>query len=132
MRANELMIGDWLHAKSQDVNSRVIDIEGKDHETEAVWLADKSCWGRLFMNEIEPIPITDKILAKNFEKNGDHYGICNEYFAFGIKEVDDQTYMVNCYCRLLDLPHSQIVPIQYVHELQHVMRLFAIKKYIEL
>ena len=110
MYAKDLMIGDWV--KFPIGNDKVVDllyIEGKGI------CASFSASATLFPVEVEklqPIPLTPEILEKNgFSRNG------LDIALFDRKGGDDFIGAAN---------------LQYVHELQHALRLCGIKKEIEL
>lgn len=115
MKANELMIGDWVRSKLHNVNSKVTDIEWQG-DFGSVWLEEKKCWQRHFEDEIEPILLTEEILKKN--GIGYQYGTLWYQNGFGRKcfEVHFSTH-----CRM---------DLRYVHELQHVLRLLRFDKEI--
>ena len=101
MKANELMIGDWVMAPDD-------------------YPVMVSTYYLPFYLSYEPIPLTEEILEKNgFERSYNTYmlgdfrlGIPNQYSPFNVKE---EYY-------ILDIARNRM-PIQYVHELQHALRL---------
>lgn len=116
MEQNPYMIGDWLHAKSQDVISKVIDVE-----KESVWLEEKSCWSRLFLNEVEPVPITGEILDKN--------GFTGSNVFIEWKYETRDIYILwkpFPWIKILTDDTKLVFPCEYVHELQHALRLLNI------
>ena len=114
MKANELMIGDWVYDTILKGNTKVeilsmSGIRGDFHEN--VW--DEQTF--------EPIPLTTEILERNFPDPDD-----------GVVwwKNDEPFYHIEC----LPLNGTRtIIPFaQYVHQLQHAMRLCGIEKEIEL
>ena len=105
MKANELMIGDWVYDTILKGNTKVetlssSGIKGDFHEN----VCDE--------NTFEPIPLTPEILEKNgFSRNG------LDIALFDRKGGDDFVGASNLQC---------------VHELQHALRLCGIEKEIEL
>ena len=145
MKANELMIGDWVHSKMHDVDTTITDTEGPcrgGDDYRAYWLAHQSCFERHFEDEIEPIPLTEKILKDSgfvpqtvgpYTKN--YMLITNDYedgfilTVNGVMEKPDSfrmLYIPTCNQTYLDL----ILGSCYVHELQHILRLCGIDKEI--
>ena len=103
MKANELMIGDW-----------VIGCSGEPFK---IGIVDPDF---LYWNEIQPIPLTPEIL----EKNG---FICDGwswwYLDFRIVLSTSKGVSVVC---------GRQKRFEFVHELQHALRLCGIEKEIEL
>lgn len=134
MKANELMIGDWV-CTEHDPTPRQID-----------WIRTGEVG--LFWNKVVtppylvPIPLTPEILEKNgFRytnqhtlKGADTYVLCleqqgfdfsitiklNDYFA--LDSYDDRMY------RLVEIQTGK----WHVHDLQHALRMCGIDKSIEL
>ena len=119
MKANELMVGDYVHHKITNEILQITEIlswgvKVKEYE-DAV--ADSI--------DIEPIPLTPEILEKNgfvyndipFEQTWQQYGL--SLYAAG------NGYRVNC-------GKNVALIINSVHELQHALRLCGIEKEIVL
>lgn len=104
MKANELMIGDWVYYGKKPV--KVLQLsEGKDYK------------------EINPIPLTSEILEKNgFVQVGLMYR--NPEFHITIRDVFGGDLFLSISVR--------DVQLKYVHELQHALRLCGIEKEIVL
>lgn len=124
MKANEIQIGDYVNYRGQII--KVTSLYDKGGSNEVGWSDKESVWvnGRC----IEPIPLTPEILEKNgwmyiaedkvfYPENlkGELPWIC--YITDGSNEV----FRMKDFCNL-----------QYVHELQHALRLCEIEKAIEL
>ena len=121
MKANELMIGDWVYDTILKCNTQVemlylSGIRGDCHD---------SIWNE---NTFEPIPITTEIL----EKNGWVYIAEDKVFypenlkgelpwIYYITDGSNEVFRMQDFCNL-----------QYVHELQQALRLCRIEKTIEL
>lgn len=143
MKANELMIGDWVRSKLHNVNSKVTDIEWQG-DFGSVWLEEKKCWQRHFEDEIEPIPLTEKILMASgfvpqtvgpYTKN--YMLITNDYEDGFILTVNGIMKKPDSF-RMLYIPTDNQIYLDmilgscYVHELQHILRLCGIEKEIVL
>ena len=126
MNAKDLMIGDWVKlSKGNWSENRQVGLIDIEMIAESVYLA-------------EPIPLTQEIL----EKNGfslDEYG---EWYEREVS-VKERNYWVNVAFRndsvsVYDLDiltggrSSICIHKNYVHELQHALRLCQIEKEIEL
>ena len=121
MKANELMIGDWLkHYNGTPMQVTKIT-------TEHFACAEKrgmNCWE--YNNKYEPIPLTPEILDKNGLTN-DPYG-CHfkedEYMTLEISVEEEGVYWT------INYNECSILKLKYVHELQHVLKLCGIDKEI--
>lgn len=125
MKANELMIGDWVRIKDlKDPIKRISCIDEYLGEVD-FWDGEKLI-GTSIINVL-PIPLTAEIL----EKNG---FTCD---ADGMNDSDELTVSIEYgeYQRNTDDGFKMLADgkiIKYVHELQHALRLCGIEKEIEL
>ena len=125
MKANELMIGDWIKISSQF--AQIYDV---GHNTIGVQFSDG--YDVFEPKSIEPIPLTIEILESNgFEKKGHRYGIYDDYFDFEMYEYNDGTWLVTYHCCEMSLPDEQVM-LFHVHQLQHFMHHCGIEKEITL
>ena len=126
MKANELMIGDWVLAIDTIGAKRCIALilELKDVPYLACGI-----WGEIHKYELlEPIPLTHTILEKNgFERLGTDYILMNYPFGLTNPSAPDD-YKDNYWLRVA----AKSVNIKYVHELQHALKLCGIDKEITL
>lgn len=144
MKVEELMIGDWV--KHLGRQWRVIDIATTSHYP--ITLGEdyfEKCDhnGTRLLNkqqieQVDPIPISGEILEQNGWK---HFSKDNQKLDFHNTEhwllykceawrLNDNTIL---YFRIQYDHHTQYVgKIQYVHELQHALRLCGIEKDIAL
>lgn len=133
MKAEELMLGDWVYCEGQPTPDNVtIETIAED----GVWFNGPNYEGAASYDRIFPITITPEILEKNgftnigenvwqweekpfwvwWEEKNHHLGI----------EIDDSSY---------DEEKSKTIMIivqNYIHELQHALRLCGIEKEIML
>lgn len=134
MKANELMIGDWVQGNPCGQHC---DRNNKTYYKIALLDIGNHCWGysvcgaivELKYDDIFPIPLTPEILKKNgFEKEWDEDIILmvrdtiivetgNNYKLY----KDGKMYL-----------RGVLAPLYYVHQLQHALRLCGIEKEIEL
>ena len=127
MKANELMIGDWVKFPTSDLFHKVYAVQGKSVKI------DKQYWHKA--DNLEPVPLTAEILEKNgwlYQEYPD-----DEKFIWPVDNeiempfwllvgMDGNRYWVTVgICELM-------CPINYVHELQHALRLCGVEKEIEL
>lgn len=137
MKANELMIGDWVQFDGTPQRVNYINLEdGERVATDKNYFAMPSgCYN--------PIPLTSEILEKNgFEKTtpmryiSSRLGI-NEQYIYRIGELKDDAYItkVGDYVQI-KLPNDwlPVLPIQYigkckyVHTLQHALRICGLNE----
>jgi hypothetical protein len=124
MKASELMIGDWVKQKHSGlllmvcaVNPPYINAESED--------------GQFLEDTIEPIPLTEEMLKANgFEE---HVG---EKGAYGVTTAPyfkrDDSPEVFCDGDPFAVWFDEPVDIKYVHQLQHVLRLYGAEKEIKI
>lgn len=131
MKANELMIGDWVQGFVPDTYSRVEAIPGENR------LGVISSGGHYIASvadDFQPIPLTPEILEKNGWKHK-YYGI--------YRQTIGETITIDIYpegCSVEDERGSQcryrlrhhLPGPKFVHELQHALRLCGIEKEIKL
>lgn len=131
MKLENLMIGDWVSLfqgkpDGSSCNVQVtfvgeygeVGIEGCEEYTSA------NC------NLLFPIPLTVEILEKNgFMKHNDQ--VCNDIYEFLSEDSGGliYLYLYGVYFFLFDNINMQI---EYVHQLQHALRLCGIEKEIKI
>lgn len=128
MEAKELMIGDWLFYRGQfnafcfrveQITKRKVGYHAEPDESRTYYLT---------LSECQPISITPEFLERSgFEKAGSLYylkSLNKRYPYLFIIEYN----IVNNYLLVNDglIP----MPILYVHQLQHVLRLCGVEKEI--
>lgn len=137
MKANELMIGDWVR-----INNVPMQIQSIDSIDDEIYAGDELyCLveDRVHSEDkIEPIPLTAEILEKNgfIRQQFNHFRYENEdndlVMAFYPKEIN---YTGGGY-DYIDIYKGRMtlreIPISYVHELQHALKLCGIDKEIVL
>ena len=144
MKANDLMLGDYISVKPSGLPIKVAAVHHKKVAYHAV--INKLSWVRESL--LEPIPLTQEILEKNgFEKSyssiltADGYkklpqykyknmiqvqDICRNLITISYSDLEGGVYDIQCGIG------SHIYDLKYVHQLQHALRLCGIKKEIEL
>ena len=123
------MIGDWVIEKDRvcrvSFNTTIEEVRKEDCATSA------SSSTRYY--DIEPITLTPEIL----EKNGFHaYSDVSQEWFIGVFK-DGNKYLELTYSKgdidwTINGDEYCIAPIKYVHELQHLLKLYGIKKEIVL
>ena len=143
MKANELMIGDFVfHEKYGNAMIETIDNDFGDNPS--VKLISENikhkdgykygyCWCDL--NEIFSIPLTPEILEKNgfVEINDDRkwykMQLLEENDFVGLEKFEDDCWIFGA----VVFPNLiNNLSIEYVHELQHLLKFCGIEKTIEL
>lgn len=134
IRANELMVGDWVYVKHYDGSVEPIKILNV-YGNEVNCKTERNCFdideivSGTYMIDLYPIPLTADI----FEKYGFHESILRDdrwiYQDIASTKVNDSYILSSLYDDFMIgiRPH-----ICAVHELQHALRLCGIEKEIEL
>ena len=131
MKAEELMIGDYVQLNGSPYVIEEISKKGWVHMTDPVHNLRVQMSTDYILDFIEGIPLTVEILESNgFEKKGHRYGIYDDYFDFEMYEYNDGTWLVSYHCCEMSLPDEQVL-IFHVHQLQHFMRHCAIDKVLK-
>jgi len=143
MKANELMIGDWVLLKDCDGAYDIIT-----GITERGVLLDSNSDGSF--EDIEPIPLTKEILEKNGFRKQKWNDLVTEFvFATDLEQSPQTVIQFTFYSREIEgvksllkmwtkskFGHGQndvhLCGVYYVHELQHALRLCGIDKKIVL
>lgn len=136
MKANELMIGDWVfidepnkYAGCKGTVQTLCNHRSNDGFYLTVYIqGDKAyCNTEVFNEDLRPIPLTKEILEKNgFEEFGGWYIYIPENTGIEIAWLGT-ILKIGGECGNLELP-----AIEYVHQLQHALRLCGIEKEIKL
>lgn len=133
MKANELMVGDWVQ-----VPSLIDNIEHFDAWCQVKQLRDNDLdvvgFKELRYDEIIPIPLSVEILEKNGLEKDNHGRLYGEYFDEDKNRdleisVDDKTGEI---WWSYNWDEYWIIRLRYVHELQNALRLCGIEKEIML
>lgn len=134
MKAEELMIGDWVCYRG--TNIVVSSIYNKGGSNEVGWSEKESVW--VNGSNVEPIPLTPEILEKNGFVTKDEQGNWKGYRIYSIFDANKRCiFMLKLYEKnsiyeiLLDMAPYYIT-FKYVHQLQHALRLCGIEKEIVL
>ena len=133
LTCNQLMVGDWLkHANGKFYQVTRIDAlsNGGIHYA----CGTPHLWE--YNNKFEPIPLTDQILLINgFEHVNGVYTLWDDEYDDDFVEVKlkDTNYTNGAYT-FVNIERGCIsiteLPIQYVHELQHVLKVCGIDEEI--
>lgn len=134
MNCKNLQIGDWVCYRG--TNIQVTSLYDKGGSNEIGWGDRESTWvnGRC----ITPIPLTPEILEKNdFEKQWqDNYEYFDDDENLNITFHPKSSNYTNGAYDYIDIEKGCLtineMPIAFVHELQHALRLCGTKKEIEL
>lgn len=136
MKASELSIGDWVKVLNYHWDGRPYtgQVNGITKKHGTYYLQFGSALSAK-IDRCEPIPITPEILEKNgFEQYGkDAYclSIPIQMAGDGIEQQNITIHKM----KVLELRTSTctlLMPMKYVHQLQHALRLCGIEKEIEL
>lgn len=144
MNTKDLMIGDWVETNPSDcklvcgIESNIAMVSEIGLSTsDGAYVSLAGFKGRYYNDELEPIPLTEEILEKNgFTSVEDPYNH-RKYFLLGKNEYNCNVYWDGLAILLVEEdyePHTYayICHAEYVHELQHVLKLCKIEKEIVL
>lgn len=130
MKAEKLMIGDWLFYEGrfnafpfqvEQITKRKVGYHAEPDESRTHYLT---------LSECQPIPITPKILERNgFRKVQDLYYIQSENKVYPFKFFIE--YNPDNYCLFIN-DGMMPAPIVYVHQLQQLLRFCGIENEIVL
>jgi len=137
MKATDLMIGDWVFNTHHNKNIQITPYDFFTHGhyedgTQYITESHKIVSG----NDFVPIPLTTEILEKNefkedFETNGIYWRPDCRKFCI-VKELDTWYFAFRVLGERVDKSSGYICisECNYVHKLQHIMRLCEINKEI--
>lgn len=128
MNAKELMIGDWVNVPKLNKPVRV----GAVYRTMIMPNPDDDDVHSLIGDEyLEPIPLTEEILKANgYEEHVGEKGAYGVTIAPHFKRDDSPE--VFCDGHPFAVWFDEPVDIKYVHQLQHVLRLYGAEKEIKI
>lgn len=124
MKAEDLMIGDWVLVKELYFSNLTNVISEYQHQIRLKDFAEMYNAGEY--KKYEPIPLTTEILEKN--------GFYNSVLIDDYKITDGVHYNIDSKQILFGFEYGTVLEIDccYVHELQHALKLCKIKKEIVL
>ena len=122
MKANELMIGDYISVKPSGMPIKIAAVHHKKVAYHAV--INKLAWVRESL--LEPIPLTTDILEKNGFVKKEYRWILPDLYT------EDNLIVLLNVANGFALPTAEGITLgfQYIHELQHFYKLCGIKKEI--
>lgn len=114
MKANELMIGDWVIDTRKNCERKPIQITGESF----VKAKADGAYARSVI-ECDPIPLTEEILKKNGFKDGQYFA---ELYIQGWHVISDAHNL----CMECERGWHMNIPCRCLHELQHAFNLVGI------
>lgn len=144
MKVKDLMVGDWVKTNPNcgkltcGIKSNIAMVsEIGFSNSDGMYVSFGGINGRYYDNELEPIPLTEEILEKNgFTSVEDPYNH-KKYFLLGKNEYNYDVYLDGLTILLADeeyepATYAYICDVNYVHELQHLLKQCKIEKGIVL
>ena len=136
MKAEELMVGDWVYCEGQPTPDNVII---RCIFEDGVWFQGEKFEGAASFDRIFPIQITPEILEKNFTRTEvrvlsgtkTHYIESDDFYCVSLNEYTDSIWELEYTNCEEHFPLVRVL-VAHVHELQHALRLCGIEKEIEL
>lgn len=127
LTAKDLMIGNFVYFNCLDGSKIVVCVTGFEDGIVYGDSEKASHWCNI--KKVEPIPISQEILEKNFSSTPDWYFIGTNKYCFRIYKYKDKWDF--CFSR--DGKGTRLyLKISNVHQLQHALRLAGIDKEIKL
>lgn len=124
MIANELMIDDWVRCRTDKKPFKVEQIDGIEEQV----YGDDGFF--VDIADLEPIPITEAILAKNgfqrMERKDAWSGKIHVQYMLEIGNMDSVIYVPDrhrLFAKHMLGKTFEIDNVKYVHELQHALRI---------
>ena len=124
MKAEELMIGDWVHCITDDVYHKIYRLNIGDRYIADAGLYERYSGGVNLLSDVEGIPITEEILllndmeASSIEQNTNEKFWLSPYSSFSIVQCDHEFWLC-----------GYQICIRYVHQLQQAFRLAGLYEY---
>lgn len=139
MDFKDLMVGDLVYVvRGYDKHLTIEKIKGVIEDEDKPYPVTIFTGETVSLNDIKPIPPTEEILVKNgfrYTANviGRHNCKCYELEQKGVYHMTISIYKNKITCELdkVDALYMNVVT-NYVHELQHLLRLVGVQKEIEL
>ena len=132
MKANELMIGDWV--KFPIGNEKIIDLPYIPGKGICASFAASATLFPVEVEKLQPIPLTAEILEKNGLKPDtaeDAYKYC--YRIESVSIVECYANAGGRYRAIISFGDTRLrITLMFVHQLQHALRLCEIEKEIKL
>lgn len=132
VHAKELMLGDWV--KKGNLFGRVFDIEQREKYA-IVGVEFESGYDVYDEDELGPVPLTPEILEKNgfgFTKSDFTDSVWNGWWIYKGLELAtaclDKEGNWPCFINIYD----SNIKCEYVHQLQHALKIAKIEKEIEI
>ena len=123
MKAKDLMIGDIVSVTPSSMLIRIAAI----HRKKVAYHACNNSFSWVRVGLLQPILLTPEILKKNFPSTTDWYFIGTDKFCFRIDKYKDKW---DLYFGRDGKGTNLQIKINYIHELQHALRLCGINKEI--
>lgn len=116
LNCQDLMVGDWIEDGYKKAQVTSITCDGIVETTAAI----------SNIEVIEPIKLTEDILVKNgFDFTKRNYGVCCKEDKYGDVELSKDE---NGFYWSINTDEYEILRIDYVHTLQHLLRLCGVEK----
>ena len=134
MEANELMIGDWVEVPFLEGKPKIVKVEEiLFDEINPEWDGMEN-YGGIKIKYVEPIPLTPEILEKNGFTKG---GMFVKTYYLAVEDFEIFVYFAHVNIQLIIEKRNgsriiNILNVEYLHILQHALKLCGIEKNIEL
>jgi hypothetical protein len=137
MKANELMVDDWVLWKGKPV--QVASVSGVKYSFGQIDVTLAHCNDKKILEthdikSIQPIPLTPEILEKNGFTKG---GMFAKTYYLAVEDFEISVYFAHVNTQLIIEKRNgkeiiNLLNVEYLHILQHALKLCGIDKSIEL
>jgi len=127
MDCKDLMVKDLVYVvRGYDKHLTIEKVKGVIADKDEPYPVTIFTGETVSLNDIKPIPLTEEILEKNgFDFTKRDYGVCCEEDKYGDVELSKDK---NGFYLSINTDEYEILRIDYVHTLQHLLRLCGVEK----
>lgn len=132
LKISELSVGDWVGYNGKSYRTVIVDALD---QTATIFGNDEQ--GDIHIEQLAPIPITAEILENNgFENMGSglmryEFELREKKYKIILGSFDEEVWFADFYFMRKKNIDSNI-PLFYIHQLQHILRLAGVDKEINL
>lgn len=137
MKLQDLMMMDWILVENKPYRYLCPSLNNNNEIDDGIWIQDKD--GKQYytgIEDISPVPITTEILEKNefFNEDGYNYHYSNDDKNLFVTFYPKNKNYTNGSYDYVTISRGCItideLPIEHIHQLQHVLRLCGINENI--
>lgn len=124
MKVQDFSIGDWVMVKNHYPDKMQVDGIVKKHGTYYLQFRGEC---NVDYELVRPIPLTNDILARNFDEFDGYFAYYTDFYSIVINEFSDGCWQVAY--ENTEVSHSLEVVFAFnVHQLQHILCFWGVDK----